>query len=233
MALWSWWQRAAEETAQSWCKFVCCILSWHSKDNRFFSTRGNTCRKVTDVATSSMPCKSMCQGLVLYTAHCVCVCVNSLQSCQLFVTLWTVARLCHGYSPRILKWVAMPSSRDLPHPGIEPMSPATPALQLGSLLLSHWGSPYCPLSILNSVKSVCPHKVSGKKLKSRQKNKIFVALVIKDNYCQHFSKLFLVFTNFEHWSSCYYMFHYIFNHVTPWTRSWQTTTTALNHRLFS
>ena len=111
MALWSWWQRAAEETAQSWCKFVCCILSWHSKDNRFFSTRGNTCRKATDVATSSMPCKSMCQGLVLYTAHCVCVCVNSLQSCQLFVTLWTVARLCHGYSPRILKWVAMPSSR--------------------------------------------------------------------------------------------------------------------------
>ena len=81
MALWSWWQRAAEETAQSWCKVVCWILSWHSKDNRFFSTRGNTCRKATDVATSSMPWKSMCQGLVLYAAHCVCVCVNSLQSC--------------------------------------------------------------------------------------------------------------------------------------------------------
>ena len=116
MALWSWWQRAAEETAQSWCKFGCWILSWHSKDNRFFSTTGNTCRKGTDVATSSMPWKSMCQGLgsvycPLCVCVCVCVCVNSLQSCQLFVTLWTVARLCHGDSLRILKWVAMPSSR--------------------------------------------------------------------------------------------------------------------------
>ena len=39
---------------------------------------------------------------------------------------------------RILKWVAMPSSRDLLNPGIEP---ASPALQADSLLLSHWGSP--------------------------------------------------------------------------------------------
>ena len=39
--------------------------------------------------------------------------------------------------------------------------------------------------------------MSGKNSKSRQKHKIFVAPVIKDNYCQHFSKLFLVFTNFS------------------------------------
>ena len=41
-------------------------------------------------------------------------------------------------SAQILEWVAMPSSRDLLNPGIEP---ASPALQADSLLLSHWGSP--------------------------------------------------------------------------------------------
>ena len=35
----------------------------------------------------------------------------------------------------------MPSSRDLPDPGIEPMFPAAPALQADSLLLSYQGSP--------------------------------------------------------------------------------------------
>ena len=38
----------------------------------------------------------------------------------------------HGiFQTRILEWVAMPSSRDLPNPGIEPESPA---LQADSLL---------------------------------------------------------------------------------------------------
>ena len=34
----------------------------------------------------------------------------------------------------------MPSSGNLPDPGIEPMSPAAPALQVDSLLLSHQGN---------------------------------------------------------------------------------------------
>ena len=35
----------------------------------------------------------------------------------------------HGIlQARILKWVAMPSSRDLPNPGIKPISPESPAL---------------------------------------------------------------------------------------------------------
>ena len=42
---------------------------------------------------------------------------------------------------RILEWVAMPYPGDLPDPGIEPESPASPALQADSLLLSHWWSP--------------------------------------------------------------------------------------------
>jgi len=34
-----------------------------------------------------------------------------------------------------------PPPGDLPDPGINPASPAAPALQVDSLLLSHWGSP--------------------------------------------------------------------------------------------
>ena len=58
---------------------------------------------------------------------------------RLFTTLWTVA--CEAplsmkiLQVRILEWVAMPSSRDLPDSGIEPMSPVAPALQVDFLLL--------------------------------------------------------------------------------------------------
>ena len=45
---------------------------------------------------------------------------------------------------RILKWVAISPPGDLPDAGIEPMSPASPALQVDSLLLSHWGSQILP-----------------------------------------------------------------------------------------
>ena len=41
---------------------------------------------------------------------------------------------------RILEWVAISSSGDLPHPGIVHTSTAYPALQADSLPLSHWGS---------------------------------------------------------------------------------------------
>ena len=50
-------------------------------------------------------------------------------------TQWTVALqapLSMGiFQARILEWVAMPSSRDLPHPGVEPRSPV---MQVDSLL---------------------------------------------------------------------------------------------------
>ena len=34
-----------------------------------------------------------------------------------------------------------PPPRDLPKPGSKPVTPASPALQVDSLLLSHWESP--------------------------------------------------------------------------------------------
>ena len=45
--------------------------------------------------------------------------------------------------PRQEHWIGLPlpSPGDLPHPGIKPASPVSPALQADSLLLSHQGSP--------------------------------------------------------------------------------------------
>ena len=37
------------------------------------------------------------------------------------------------FQARIVEWVAFPSPQDLPDPGIEPVSPMSPALQADSL----------------------------------------------------------------------------------------------------
>ena len=66
---------------------------------------------------------------------------------RLFVTprTWTVAcqaPLSMGCSGQeYWSGVPCPPPGDLPDPGIEPASPASPALQVDSLPLSHWGSP--------------------------------------------------------------------------------------------
>ena len=75
----------------------------------------------------------------------VCVCAQSFSCVQFFVTLWTVAHqafLSMGFSQQEY-WIGFPfpPPGDLPDPGIEPMSPTSPALQVDSLPLIHWGSP--------------------------------------------------------------------------------------------
>ena len=72
---------------------------------------------------------------------------------QLFATPWTVthqAPLSMEFS-RQEYWseLPFPSPGDLPDPGISPMSPASPALQADSLLLSHHGSPLSRLGRWN------------------------------------------------------------------------------------
>ena len=67
--------------------------------------------------------------------------VKSLSRVRLFATLWTVAHqspLSMGFS-RQDYWTGLPfpSPGDHPDPGIEPASPAAPALQAESLPLSH------------------------------------------------------------------------------------------------
>ena len=60
---------------------------------------------------------------------------------QLFATLWTVAHqapLFMGFSRQeYWRGLPCPPPEDLPDPGIELTSPASPALQADSLLLSH------------------------------------------------------------------------------------------------
>ena len=66
--------------------------------------------------------------------------VQSLSCVWLFATPWTEApgSSVHGIlQARMLEWIAMPSSRHLPNPGIEPVSSAS---QADSLLLNHRGS---------------------------------------------------------------------------------------------
>ena len=65
---------------------------------------------------------------------------------QLFVTLWTIALqapLFMGFSRQEYGIrLTYPPPEDLPDPGIEPMSPVAPALQVESLSLSNQGIPY-------------------------------------------------------------------------------------------
>ena len=76
--------------------------------------------------------------------NCVCVCVLSRFShVRLFATPWTITpqiSLSMGFSKQGY-WPGLPCppTRDLSDPGIEPTSPS---LQVDSLPLSHWGSPY-------------------------------------------------------------------------------------------
>ena len=64
---------------------------------------------------------------------CVRVCAKSLQSCLTLcdpMDSTLPGSSVHGIlQARTLKWVSCPPPGDLPDPGIEPVSPATPALQ--------------------------------------------------------------------------------------------------------
>ena len=70
--------------------------------------------------------------LCFYLSHYMHACILNCFSCvRLFTTLWTVAQQAplsvEILQARILEWVAMPSSRDLPTPGIKPRSPTLQA----------------------------------------------------------------------------------------------------------
>ena len=80
----------------------------------------------------------------------VCV-LSRLSRGQLFATLWTIA--CQappstGFS-RQEYWNGLPCPPpgDLPHPGIEPTSPTSPASQTDYFTAEPWGKPF---HILNS-----------------------------------------------------------------------------------
>ena len=63
------------------------------------------------------------------------LCVQSLCHVQLFAAPWTMARLLSMGFSRQEYWrrLPFPPPGDLPNPGVEPMSPASPALAGGFL----------------------------------------------------------------------------------------------------
>ena len=83
-----------------------------------------------------------CVHVYVCVCACACCCFSHV---QLSVTPWTVAHqppLSMGFSRQeYWRGLPCPPPGDLLDPGIEPVSPATPALQEDSSLLSHWGSP--------------------------------------------------------------------------------------------
>ena len=63
----------------------------------------------------------------------------------------------HGITPaRILEWVAMPSSRDLPHPGVEPASPASSCAAGGFYTAEPPGTKPCPTINSMGPGTECP-----------------------------------------------------------------------------
>ena len=83
----------------------------------------------------------------------LCMCAKLLQSCLIFVTLWTVAHQAPLSIGILLLeyWCGLPYPPPgaLPDPAIESASPVTPALQANYLLLSHQRSPW--FSLLSSI----------------------------------------------------------------------------------
>ena len=78
-----------------------------------------------------------------------------LSCVQLFVTLWTVADQAppsRAFS-RQDYWsgLSFPAPGDLPDPGIEPVSPASPALHADSYPVSHRGSLIVAVLLLLSL----------------------------------------------------------------------------------
>ena len=75
----------------------------------------------------------------------LCVHVQLLSHVQSFASPWTVAHWdplsMRILQTRILEWVAMPSSRNLPDLGIEPVSLVSPALEGRFLPLAPPGKP--------------------------------------------------------------------------------------------
>ena len=109
------------------------------------------CQLVLQILDFPVPtCISEFLFIKFHLYYSLCACVLSRISCvQLFVTLWTVAYqapLSMEFS-RKEYWSGLPfpSPGDLPHPGIEPMSPASQAV---SLPLSHWKSPILHVFII-------------------------------------------------------------------------------------
>ena len=99
------------------------------------------------------PVTGLCMApMPLCVCMCVCVCMytKSLQSLSTLQSHTLQVPLSMVFQARILEWVAMPSSRDLPNPGSKPMSPT---LQVDFLPSEPPGKPHPSLCYLLII---CP-----------------------------------------------------------------------------
>ena len=94
-------------------------------------------------------------GKVSYLLH---ICAKLLQSCLTLCDPMDCSLpgfSIHGIiQARILEWFAMPSSRDLPNPGIEPASLTFPELATGSLPLVSSGKPFVMLTNCDTYRAL-------------------------------------------------------------------------------
>ena len=86
-----------------------------------------------------------CSKRITYNEITRCVCSVSqscLALCNPMYCRPTVGFYTHGIFPaRKMDWLSFLPPEDLSDPGIKPMSPTSPALQMDSLPLSYWRSP--------------------------------------------------------------------------------------------
>ena len=100
------------------CILLNSILMWVFKSNRWTYWKKN-------IKNRRYVCVYIYTQTHTHTSTRVCM-LSHFSHVLLFATLWIL-------QAKTLEWVAMPSSRDLPDPGIKPMSPGSPALQMDSL----------------------------------------------------------------------------------------------------
>ena len=110
----------------------------------FTPTQLGTCQLMQ---SGCWECCLYCLSQTCGVIPCVCVCCvyPATQSCpnhrDAMVYSLPGSSIHEFFSKSMLEWVAISCSRRSSRPGIEPLSPACPALQVDSLPLSYWGSP--------------------------------------------------------------------------------------------
>ena len=111
----------------------------------------------------------------------VCVPAKSLQSCPTLFDSMDYSppgSSVHGIlQPRILEWIARPSSRGSSRHRDRPAFPAAPALQENSLPLSHQGSPRAWIVTHKKLALVVIFWEESRMIKDRGKERFFLIKV--------------------------------------------------------
>ena len=126
---------------------LCCHHLWNHLEQRWTEDNWNGLPSANVVLDHLVcPCRlgwKVRKNLERYLeSNYIYLCVCMLSHIWLFATPWIIACQASLFMEFLRQeyWSGLPfpSSGDLPNPGIKPESPA---LQMDSLLLSHWGSP--------------------------------------------------------------------------------------------